>query len=98
MADNSLARASKGRHSQGVPTTRTGISEAMSAREDVRVCAELGLGTIEAYRAIGAPFGEGIAGLEQWLKQTIADVAQEEEAIESMEEMAPDKMKGTSTL
>ncbi len=62
------------------------------------MCAELGLGTIEAYRAIGAPFGNGIAGLEQWLKQTIADVAQEEEAIESMEEMAPDKMEGTSTL
>jgi hypothetical protein len=59
----------------------------MSRREDVRACAELGLGTIEAYRAVGSPYGDAIAGLEQWLKQIMADVAQaeaagEEEAIE----------------
>jgi hypothetical protein len=75
----------------------------MSSREDVKACAELGLGTIEAYRAIGAPFGEEIAGLEQWLKQTMAnlaqeDVAHEEEVIGRTEEMAPDKMEGASTL
>jgi hypothetical protein len=98
MTDNSLARASKGGHSEGASTTRTGISKSMSSREDVKVCAELGLGAIEAYRAIGAPFGDEIAGLEQWLNQTIADVAQEQEAIERIEEMAPDKMEGTSTL
>jgi hypothetical protein len=87
MADNILERTSEGGRSDGASTPRIGISDAMSRREDVRACAELGLAAIEAYRAIGSPFGDAIAGLERWLKKIMADVEQaeaagEEEAIE----------------
>ncbi|HEX9990480.1 MAG TPA: hypothetical protein VGE45_18625 [Chloroflexia bacterium] len=80
MADNSLKRTSEGGHIEGASTPLMRISGAMSRREDVRACAELGLAAIEAYRAIGSPYGNAIAGVEQWLKQIMADVAQAEAA------------------
>lgn len=87
MADHSLERKSEGGRSEGASTSGLGISDAMSTREDVRACAQVGIAAIEAYRAVESPFGDAIAGLEQWLKQIMADdtqagAAEEEEAIE----------------